>query len=119
MRSRWSIGIVCHGVDGHGGEIAAETGSHRCSEADYMVLEVKTCQCRADIVANVDPNQCGAVVTFASPVFTDACDNHPTVTCTPASGSFFPVGSTSVTCTATDQSGNQGRCSLALRTKPV
>jgi hypothetical protein len=81
---------------------------------DYMILEVKSCQCRADIVANVDPNQCGAVVTFASPVFTDACDNNPSVTCSPVSGSFFPVGSTSVTCTATDQSGNQGRCSFAV-----
>jgi HYR domain len=30
---------------------------------------------------------------------------RPTVACTPASGSF-PVGSTTVTCTATDQSGN-------------
>jgi len=81
---------------------------------DYMILEIKTCQCRADIVANVDPNQCGAVVSFATPVFTDACDNAPTVTCSPPSGSFFPVGSTSVTCTATDQSGNQGRCSFAV-----
>jgi hypothetical protein len=81
---------------------------------DYMILEVKSCQCHADIVANVDPNQCGAVVSFPLPVFTDACDNHPAVICSPASGSFFPVGTSSVTCTATDQSGNQGRCSFAV-----
>jgi HYR domain len=36
----------------------------------------------------------------------DSRDPNPTVACTPASGSFFPVGSTTVTCTATDQSGN-------------
>src|SRR5207244_354223 len=37
-----------------------------------------------------------------------------TVTCSPVSGSFFPVGTSSVTCTATDQSGNQARCSFAV-----
>jgi hypothetical protein len=41
-----------------------------------------------------DPNQCGAVVTFA-PSFGSGCG---TVTCSPASGSFFPVGTTTVTC---------------------
>jgi len=33
-------------------------------------------------------------------------DPHPTVVCTPASGSVFPIGNTAVNCTATDASGN-------------
>jgi hypothetical protein len=36
----------------------------------------------------------------------DDRDPNPTVTCTPSSGSFFPVGTTTVSCQATDASGN-------------
>ena len=47
----------------------------------------------------------GAVVTFAATA-TDAVTAAPTVTCVPASGSTFPIGTTTVTCTATDAAGN-------------
>ncbi|WP_405901252.1 HYR domain-containing protein [Streptomyces sp. NBC_00727] len=36
----------------------------------------------------------------------DTQDGRLPVTCTPASGSLFPIGSTTVTCTATDRAGN-------------
>ena len=36
----------------------------------------------------------------------DAVDPEPMVSCTPASGSFFPVGVSTVTCTAEDAAGN-------------
>ncbi|MEV5602694.1 HYR domain-containing protein [Streptomyces sp. NPDC052299] len=36
----------------------------------------------------------------------DAQDGRLPVSCTPASGSLFPIGSTTVTCTATDSAGN-------------
>jgi hypothetical protein len=46
------------------------------------------------------------VVTFVTPAV-DEIDGEVPVTCTPKSGSRFPVGkTTSVTCTATDRSGN-------------
>jgi hypothetical protein len=48
--------------------------------------------CPADITVNADPDKCGAVVTF-SPSATMTCG---TVTATPASGSFFPIGKTVV-----------------------
>lgn len=38
---------------------------------------------------------------------TDICDPSPSVVCVPPSGSYFPRGTTMVTCTATDASGNQ------------
>lgn len=47
----------------------------------------------------------GAVVTFTATA-TDDTDPSPTVTCTPPSGSTFPIGTTTVTCTATDALGN-------------
>lgn len=39
---------------------------------------------------------------------TDAQDGTLPASCTPASGSFFPVGTTTVTCSATDAAGNTG-----------
>ncbi|HEY9328682.1 MAG TPA: HYR domain-containing protein [Streptomyces sp.] len=39
---------------------------------------------------------------------TDAQDGTLPATCTPASGSFFPIGTTTVTCSATDAAGNTG-----------
>lgn len=52
--------------------------------------------CPANITTPSDPGQCGAVVSFSSPT-PEACG---TVTCSPPSGSFFPVGTTTVNCTS-------------------
>src|SRR6185503_19349464 len=48
----------------------------------------------------------GAVVTYAVPTATDPVDPTPTVTCSPASGATFALGTTTATCTATDTKGN-------------
>jgi hypothetical protein len=50
----------------------------------------------------------GTAVTYALPGATDNLDTTPTVTCAPASGSSFPLGSTVVTCTAKDDFNNTG-----------
>jgi HYR domain len=45
----------------------------------------------------------GATVTYPLPVVSDPDDTSPpAAVCTPASGSVFPIGTTTVTCTATD-----------------
>lgn len=44
----------------------------------------------------------------------DSCDSSPSVNCSPASGSGFPVGTTTVNCVATDASGNQSQCSFTV-----
>ncbi|NYI03878.1 HYR domain-containing protein [Allostreptomyces psammosilenae] len=49
----------------------------------------------------------GAVIDYTATA-EDAVDGPLTVKCTPPSGSVFPVGSTTVTCTATDAAGNTG-----------
>jgi hypothetical protein len=49
----------------------------------------------------------GAVVNYARPDAHDAVDPSPHVSCSPDSGSTFPIGSTPVTCKATDNSGNE------------
>lgn len=55
--------------------------------------------CPPNQVKPNDPGQCGAVVNYPPPTITDNCPGTFTATCTPASGSFFPVGTTTVTCT--------------------
>jgi large repetitive protein len=47
----------------------------------------------------------GASVTFSVSA-SDAIDTSPDISCNPASGSVFPIGTTQVSCTATDASGN-------------
>ena len=49
--------------------------------------------CPTNISVNNDPNQCGAVVNLPLPITIGNCG---TVTYLPASGSFFPVGTTIV-----------------------
>jgi hypothetical protein len=51
-------------------------------------------------------NPAGATLTYTAPGATDLADPAPTVSCLPASGSTIPVGSTTVTCTATDAAAN-------------
>jgi hypothetical protein len=55
-------------------------------------------------VTTDDPT--GASVSYPLPVATDVVYPQPSVVCSPASGSWFPVGTTTVSCTATDDSGN-------------
>jgi hypothetical protein len=68
----------------------------------------------------------GATVSFPStPSAADNVDGTLPVTCTPASGSRFPLGTTHVTCTATDVHHNTASASfdvvvtLVDHTKPV
>ena len=67
-----------------------------------------TLACPADISIGCDVDLL-APVTFSATA-SDNCDPSPTVTCSPASGSGFPVGTTTVTCTAQDATGNSASC---------
>jgi hypothetical protein len=55
----------------------------------------------------------GAAVQFSASA-SDAVDGAVVVTCSPASGSTFGVGTTSVSCTATDKAGNKGTGGFAV-----
>lgn len=52
-------------------------------------------------------------MTFAASA-SDLVDPNPGVVCTPGSGSTFAIGTTTVTCTARDASGNQASASFAV-----
>jgi hypothetical protein len=53
------------------------------------------------------------VVTYPAPVASDNCPGV-TASCNPPSGSCLPVGTTTVTCTATDTSGNTATCTFTV-----
>jgi HYR domain-containing protein/FG-GAP repeat protein len=58
------------------------------------------------------------VVSFSVGV-SDLCDPAPALVCVPPSGSVFPLGTTQVTCTATDASGNQTVCTFDVVVRPT
>ncbi len=70
-------------------------------------------RCPANVSAAPPAGQTSAVVTYPPPT---ATDNVPgvNVVCLPASGSTFPAGATTVTCTATDAGGNKSSCSFIV-----
>ena len=55
----------------------------------------------------------GADVTLPEATATDIVDPAPAVSCDQSSG-FFPLGTTTVTCTATDASGNSSSGSYTV-----
>ena len=88
----------------------ADDGSGNTNSVDFNVTVQDTTPpvisgVPADITAEAT-GPSGAVVTYTPPTATDLVDPSPTVSCIPASGSTFPLGDTTVNCTATDASGN-------------
>lgn len=73
-----------------------------------------TIQCPANIVTSNDLHKCGAVVSFATPTLTGACTGF-TITTSKASGSFFPVGTTTVTATAKDLANHTSTCTFTVK----
>ena len=80
---------------------AAATGSFRVTVRDTTAPLVTL----TDVGPVEATSGAGALVTF-SPTATDSVDPSATVGCSPASGSTFALGTTTVTCTATDAAGN-------------
>jgi HYR domain/Bacterial Ig domain len=73
-----------------------------------------TITCPANVTQSTDPNQCSAVVTYSNATATDNCPGVGTPVCTPASGSTFAKGTTTVNCTVSDSSGNSANCSFTV-----
>jgi hypothetical protein len=88
----------------------ATDGAGNTSTASFDVVVKDT---TAPTLSGIPSNQTaeasgpgGATVTYTLPTASDAVDPHPHVDCVPASGSTFSVGTTTVSCTATDAAGN-------------
>jgi hypothetical protein len=72
--------------------------------------------CPADIVVYLPLNSpaTSMAVSYPAPTATDSCSSTVNVTTSQASGSVFPVGTTTVTATATDPSGNSSSCTFKV-----
>lgn len=68
----------------------------------------------ADVTQSTDSASCSAVVNYPTPVATDNCTTPVPVSCDHPSGSTFPLGTTTVTCTATDNAGNSSTASFTV-----
>lgn len=91
--------VACS-VEDRAGNPASGTWTIRVVDTTPPVLQVQ------DLVQEATGPD-GAVVTFA-PVVTDAVSPDLVAGCAPASGSTFGLGSTPVSCSATDAAGNTG-----------
>ena len=60
----------------------------------------------------------GASVTYTAPTANDQTNGLRPVTCAPASGSLFPIGTTAVTCNASDLSGNTVTGTFDVKVNP-
>ncbi len=69
--------------------------------------------CPANITVSNSLNQCGAYVSWAVPVASDNC-NVNSFTTTYSPGAFFPLGTSTVVYTATDNAGNSTTCSFSV-----
>jgi len=73
-------------------------------------VTLPTIACPADISV-FTTNENGTAVSFSLPSGSDSC-GIASVVASPVSGSNFPVGTTVVTITATDNHGNSSQCSF-------
>ena len=86
--------------------IEIEPGSCACGGGVTNVPCTITCP--DNITVCNDPGQCGAIVNYPAPVLSGSCSNA-VVVCDPPSGSSFPTGTTTVTCT-----GGGSTCSFTV-----
>ena len=71
--------------------------------------------CPANVIAVLPPNSMATsmVVNYPAVTATDSCSASVTVNSTPASGSIFPVGTTTVNASASDGT-NTSNCSFTV-----
>ena len=96
-------------------EVTDAAGNTTTCSFDVVIndTELPTITCPADIAQNNDAGQCGAIISFTSPVGLDNCPGATTVQIAGlASGSLFPVGTTTNTFEVTDAAGNTATCSF-------
>ena len=104
--SSFAIGtttVTCVATDGGG---LTTTCSFTVTVNDIERIAVF---CPANVTVTASAGQCSPVVNFSSPTAIDNCPGS-SVSCAPPSGSAFPLGVTSVLCTAVDAKGVQATC---------
>ena len=92
--------------------------SATCKEIKVVLDDIGwDISCPEDVTVQNDPGACGAIVSYDLPPVIDNCSVNPNITITPAegniaTGSLFPVGTTTLGFSATDEQGNELSCSF-------
>ncbi|XP_033107303.1 uncharacterized protein LOC117109160 [Anneissia japonica] len=104
--------VTCSATDGASNEGSCSFVVHVEGQEfpSYLDEEEPVILCPANILVNSGVDQSSNPVTWSEPTVTDNVITGLSATCTPESGSVFDVGSTIVTCSATDGAGNEGSC---------
>jgi len=118
------INVVCTPASGATFNVGTNTvtctatdAASRTGTCSFKVIVTSTAaptvNCPANITQSVSGTNCSAVVTYTTPTAT-GCNTPINVVCSPASGSTFSAGATTVTCTATDAASRTGTCSFTV-----
>ncbi|MEW6208225.1 MAG: LamG-like jellyroll fold domain-containing protein [Acidobacteriota bacterium] len=88
------------------------------SDQDEVIINVVdsappaiTCPTNITVTANLGSSS--VAVSYPAPTASDNCA-VASIVCSPASGSVFPIGATTVTCAATDSSDNTASCAFIV-----
>src|SRR5438034_8706351 len=98
-----TYGFICIATDTAGNVEVQEPVAETVTK---IIAGPGSCQiaCVANVITCKDAGQCGAIVNYLPPTTSGDCTGLAIV-CSPNCGSFFPIGTTTVSCTATDPSG--------------
>ncbi len=81
--------------------------------------EAPIIQCKDPITVTAEPGNDYAIVNFTEPAVVDNCAALVAQTGGPSPGSQFPIGTKTITYTATDQGNNTDVCSFDVIVKPA
>src|SRR5205085_7035756 len=86
-------------------DAAGNAAPTRSFDVDVRDTTAPAIQAHADLVVEATGSS-GATVSYTTPAVSDAVDAAVSATCSPASGTVFALGHTTVTCAAHDAAGN-------------
>lgn len=101
------------GSSNNGGAGNTTTTTTTLTVAD-QTAPVISCPSNIEVFLPANSSDTSMVVNYPAATATDNCSTSPTITYSHASGSVFPVGTTTVTATATDAAGNQSECTFNI-----
>jgi hypothetical protein len=99
--------VTCNGTDS---DTPAQTAS--CTFAVTVSAPAPTISCPANVVV-VSPNDQATSVTYSAPTTANGTGTL-TTTCTPTSGTSFPIGTSAVQCTTTDTLARSASCGFTV-----
>lgn len=99
--------VTCTATDGAGLTASCSFNVTVSDEEDPNIT------CPGSITDSNTPGLCGKMIDYTLPTTSDNC-GQTSFSCVPDRGSFFNVGTTTVTCTVTDPAGNSNSCSFTV-----